>query len=91
MAERDEELAVGAPACLLDEPQGEPDELQSITGIGGVFETRLNELGIFHFHQLARLTAAETAWLALRLNTPPTRIAQQKWVSQAKRLAAKRR
>ncbi|MED5370146.1 MAG: hypothetical protein VX899_03945 [Myxococcota bacterium] len=75
-----------APEWLLEAPQGLPDDLKRIKGIGPVLSATLNKLGIYHFHQLARLEAAEAAWLAAQLGTFPGRIFRDRWVQQAREL-----
>ena len=49
-------------------------------------EQTLNELGIYHFDQLANLTDAEIAWVDSRLRFRG-RIERDNWVGQAKSLA----
>lgn len=65
---------------------GAADRLGLIKGIGPVNERKLNEHGIFHFHQIAAwkkadIEAAE-AYLAF-----DGRIARENWVGQARALA----
>jgi len=43
----------GRTLSYSDGPNGEPDDLKKISGIGPVIETKLNELGIYHFSQIA--------------------------------------
>lgn len=44
----------------LDKPiGGKPDNLTLINGIGNVIETKLNEMGVFHFEQVANWTMAQ--------------------------------
>ena len=68
-------------------PRGEPDNLQRIKGIGRVNEQKLNELGIFHFDQIAQWTRAEIRWVGTYLSFPG-RIDREKWVEQAANFAA---
>ena len=70
----------------LDKPEGKPDDLTRIAGIGPKLQETLNKQGIFHFWQIAGLKAADITRLddALRF---PGRIARDKWVAQAKQLA----
>lgn len=73
---------------LLDAPglNVEPDDLTRIKGIGHVLQTKLNELGIVTYRQIADFTEADI----LRVNESldfPGRIEREKWVEQAKRLS----
>jgi len=73
--------------ALLDAPRAEgADDLKRIGGIGPKMEQTLNELGIYHFDQLANLTDAEIAWVDSRLRFRG-RIERDNWVGQAKSLA----
>jgi NADH-quinone oxidoreductase subunit E len=75
-----------APNGLLSERPVQPDRLQAIAGIGPVLERVLNELGIYRFGQLARLTPDNIEWLASRIDWFPQRIQREDWVGQARRL-----
>jgi len=74
------------PNGLLAERPERPDRLQSISGIGPVLERVLNEIGIYRFGQLARLTPDNIEWLATRIDWFPQRIQREDWVGQARRL-----
>ena len=74
------------PGWLLERPDGAPDDLKEIYGIGPVLEARLKQLGIYHFRQMAQLTANDVAWVAARINSFPDRIVRDRWVEQARRL-----
>jgi NADH-quinone oxidoreductase subunit E len=74
------------PGGLLQQRPGETDRLQSISGIGPVLERVLNEIGIYRFDQLARLTPDNVEWLAARIDWFPQRILREDWVGQARRL-----
>lgn len=62
------------------------DDLKAIAGIGPKLETVLNDLGIWTFGQIARLTQAEIAWLDERLGFSG-RILRDRWLEQAGKLA----
>jgi predicted flap endonuclease-1-like 5' DNA nuclease/outer membrane murein-binding lipoprotein Lpp len=49
------------PPFGLTEPEGEPDDLTEIVGIGKVFEQMLHELGVFHFRQIAAFGPGDVA------------------------------
>ncbi len=76
----------GTPPSALARPEGKPDDLQQISGIGPGIERTLHELGIFHFHQIAALTPANVAWINKHLRFKG-RIEREDWIEQAKRLA----
>lgn len=71
----------------IDEPRGEADDLKRITGINGKLEQRLNDVGVFHFWQIADLDADNMQLLdrTLRLKG---QVERDKWVDQAKKLVA---
>ncbi len=72
---------------LLKEPvNGKKDNLTLIKGIGIVLENKLNDLGIFHFSQIASWTQTQIDWMDLKVPFPG-RIKREKWVEQAKKLA----
>ena len=71
---------------FLDAPQGEPDDLKRISGVGTVLEKTLNELGIFHFRQIADFNKETIDWIDDYLSFSG-RIERENWVGQAKKLA----
>ena len=75
------------PVLLTAAREGGKDNLQKIKGIGNVLEALLNETGFYHFDQIANLTKEEILWLDNSMSFPG-RIEREKWVSQAKDLAA---
>jgi predicted flap endonuclease-1-like 5' DNA nuclease len=76
----------GKPA-LLDAPRaGGADDLKRIGGIGPKLEQTLNELGIFHFDQIAALQGDEIDWVDSRLRFKG-RIRRDDWIGQAKAFA----
>jgi len=79
---------VGKQPILLTAPRnGKKDNLQLIKGVGGVLESLLNEIGIYHFDQIANLTKEEILWLDNSMSFPG-RIEREEWVIQAKKLAS---
>jgi small subunit ribosomal protein S2 len=72
---------------LLAAPRGAPDDLAKLTGVGPQIVKKLNEHGVFHYWQLAAMTADEAAKLDadLRFNG---RITRDGWSDQAKVLIA---
>lgn len=62
---------------------GERDDLKLINGIGPVIEKKLNELGIYTFQQLSRLTTADIEKINEVLAIFPGRIERDNWQGQA--------
>jgi NADH-quinone oxidoreductase subunit E len=84
--------AQGAPAQpkgLKAARGGKADDLKIILGIGPKLEILCHKLGFFHFDQLATWTPAEIAWVDENLEGFRGRVTRDKWVEQAKDLAAK--
>jgi predicted flap endonuclease-1-like 5' DNA nuclease len=77
------------PLGLVAPRGGVADDLKRIKGIGKQNEARLHGLGVWHFNQIAAWSAENVKWtgsyLAFR-----GRIDREKWISQAKDLAAGR-
>lgn len=81
------EVAGVAPA-LLDAPRGgQADDLKKIGGVGPKMETSLNELGIYHYSQIAELTPEQVAWLDDQIHSKG-RVDRENWIEQAKALLA---
>lgn len=70
----------------LKAPQGEADNLKALPGVGPKLAEKLNDYGIFHFHQLAAMSADDVAAMdeALDLKGRPDR---DGWVAEASKLA----
>jgi predicted flap endonuclease-1-like 5' DNA nuclease len=81
--------AAAAPLALfLSAPDGVPDDLMLIKGIGPKLNKLLNTTGIFHFRQIASWSAADIETVDAKLEMFKGRIARDEWVAQAKLLAA---
>ena len=76
----------GRKLKYLDGPEGEPDDLKLISGVGPVLETKLNELGIYHFYQIAQFEQRDID-LVGDATAFPGRIERDEWIAQAKNLA----
>ncbi len=76
----------GADAPAFERPEGEPDDLKKLPGVGPATEKKLNALGITTYAQIAALTAEEIAQVdaALKLKG---KIEQDDWPALAKELA----
>lgn len=64
------------------------DDLKLISGVGPKLEGVLNDLGFWHFDQIADWTAEQVAWVDSRLKFKG-RIERDNWMAQAKELAKK--
>ena len=63
-----------------------PDDLKKIAGLGPVLEQKLNDMGIFHYWQLAVMGDEDMQKIDDEL-TLHGRIGRDDWISQARRLA----
>ena len=77
----------GRKLKYLDGPDGEKDDLKLISGVGPVLENKLNELGIYHFRQIAKFEAKDID-LVNDAMAFPGRIERDEWIAQAANLAA---
>ena len=66
---------------------GQPDDLKRIRGIGPQNERRLHGLGIWHFTQIRAWSEENVKWVGSYLAFTG-RIDREKWVDQARELAA---
>jgi NADH-quinone oxidoreductase subunit E len=80
--------AAAAPEMLSAPRAGKPDDLKEIRGIGPVIEAMLNQLGFWHFDQIAGWKARDIAYVDERLVGFHGRISRDEWVRQAQALAA---
>jgi NADH-quinone oxidoreductase subunit E len=81
------EVAEVEPETLKEARGGLPDDLKLLKGVGPKLEQTLNDLGFFHFDQIAGWGAAEVAWVDSRLKFKG-RIERDGWIAQAALLAA---
>lgn len=77
----------GTKPTMLTSAIGAPDDLKRISGVGPVLESKLNELGVYHFWQIARWTPEEVAWVDDAISFKG-RIARDGWIAQASTLAS---
>jgi small subunit ribosomal protein S1 len=61
------------------------DDLKKVNGIGPVYEKKLNEIGIYTWEQLSKLTSEAVADLE-QLTKWPGRVERDNWIEQAKEL-----
>jgi predicted flap endonuclease-1-like 5' DNA nuclease len=79
--------ADGQPEVLAGPRSGTTaDDLKLISGVGPKLEQTLNELGFYHFDQVAGWRKKEVEWVDSRLRFKG-RIERDDWISQAKILA----
>ncbi len=80
------EAPAAADTPMFQRPEGEPDDLKKLPGVGPATEKKLNALGIATYAQIAALTAEEIAQVdaALKLKG---KIEQDDWPALAKELA----
>lgn len=71
---------------FLDAPDGSPDDLKKISGVGPVLEEKLNEMGIYHFRQIAAFTQQDIDNVNAAMDFPG-RIERDEWIAQADELA----
>ena len=72
---------------LLTAPRGAPDDLAKLQGVGPQIVKKLNEAGVFHYWQVAAMTADDVAKLDADLKFNG-RIERDGWVAQARSLLA---
>ena len=85
-AKRPPVAADGQPEVLTQPRDGNGDDLKQIKGVGPGLEKTLNELGFFHFDQIAGWRKKEIEWVDSRLKFKG-RIERDEWTKQAKILA----
>ncbi len=69
----------------LSGPRGTADDLKKLTGVSPAIEKRLNDLGIFHYWQLAELGAGAAHRIGEEVGLPGR---VEGWIAQAKELTA---
>ncbi|GAB4383604.1 NADH-quinone oxidoreductase subunit NuoE [Albidovulum sp.] len=80
--------AAKKPRALKAPRKSGADDLKKIKGVGPKLEALLNRLGFYHFDQIANLTEAELAWVDDNLEGFRGRATRDRWVEQARILAA---
>jgi small subunit ribosomal protein S2 len=84
---REEIPAAPQPAGFqgLAGPRGTADNLKKLTGVSGAIEKKFNDLGIFHYWQLAELDHDTAQKIGEEVGLPSR---ADGWVTQAKTLTA---
>lgn len=75
------------PELLTAARGGKGDDLELIWGVGPKLGKMLNEMGVWHYDQIARWTPAELAWVDARLTGFKGRALRDDWIAQSKKLA----
>ncbi len=70
------------PMAMNGPVEGQPDDLTLVGGIGPKIQSLLNELGVWHYDQIAEWTPENVAWVDEHLNFNG-RIVREGWVEQA--------
>jgi len=76
------------PEGLSAARDGQADDLKRIKGVGPKLEQLLNELGFYHFDQIAAWSADEVAWVDQNLKGFKGRVSRDNWIEQATLLAS---
>lgn len=72
------------PERLSAPRKGKADDLKEIEGIGPALEKLCNELGFYHFDQIANWSAADVDWVDANMKTFKGRVVRDKWIAQCK-------
>lgn len=75
------------PESLSAPRGGKADDLKQIKGVGPKLELLCNELGFYHFDQIAGWGVDEVAWVDANLKGFRGRVSRDNWVEQARILA----
>lgn len=75
------------PPVPLPEPAGDPDVLTTLKGLGPKAATRLAELGLTRFDQLAALTPTQQSAIDDQMGPFKGRLHKDRWIEQAAFLA----
>lgn len=76
------------PQTLISARGGKADDLKKIKGVGPKLEGLLHRLGFFHFDQIAGWSRDEVAWVDANLEGFNGRVTRDRWIEQARVLAA---
>jgi predicted flap endonuclease-1-like 5' DNA nuclease len=76
------------PVRLSGPRKGKADDLKEIEGIGPAMEKLVNEMGFYHFDQIAGWSDADVAWVDGRMKNFKGRIVRDRWIAQAKLIVA---
>ncbi len=71
-------------------PPAEKDDLQEIIGIGKVFESKLNKLGVYTFQKIGAFDVADIARVNAEVKGCRGRMERDDWIGQARELHVKK-
>lgn len=80
-------LLAERPPVLYGARDGKANDLKLIRGVGPQLEKQLNDLGIFHFDQIAAWNDRDLNWFEAHLREFGHRAERDKWIEQAKKLS----
>lgn len=72
----------GRPELLEAARFGKPDDLTVINGIGRAVQGLLNEIGVFHYDQIAGWNEDESRWIERNIGFP-RRVEREGWIGQS--------
>ena len=81
----DTEIQEERPKGLGRPRNGIKDDLKRINGLGALDESTLNNMGVYHYEQVARWNAAQVAWMENHVFARG-RIGREDWQAQARAL-----
>jgi NADH-quinone oxidoreductase subunit E len=87
LAKSKEPVSTAGPELLTAPRGGKADDLKQIKGVGPKLEKLLNDVGVWHFDQIASWKARDIAVVDGRMEGFKGRISRDEWVKQAKVLA----
>ncbi len=73
------------PPENLEQLDGTADDLKQINGIGPKIESTLNQLGVYHYEQIAEFTEGNIHWINEQMDFSG-RVERENWVEQAREL-----
>lgn len=85
---RTKEAAVEDTVLLLGPRDGKGDDLKLIVGVGPKLAKLLNDIGVWHFDQIAGWKARDIALVDSKMANFKGRITRDGWVKQARALAS---
>jgi predicted flap endonuclease-1-like 5' DNA nuclease len=77
----------GSRNLLTHAPDGKPDDLKQLKGVGKALERTLHKVGVFYFWQIAEWSPEDVKYVDSKLSTFRGRIERDGWVNQASELA----
>lgn len=89
LSDEEKENKLSLIKSVLGEASGKKDDLKLISGVGPKYEETLNNIGIFTFEQVSKMTPDTISAIEEITNYFPGRIERDDWISQAKQLMTK--